>query len=128
MKRSLCSAALAAALAATVPAGALAQQPAATDAPAAAGPKRELPLLFVRAPNTLTGTIRAIDGTTVTVQTRAGQTVRVDASEALARQQSTVLLVGRPIEVSGTYGANRVLHAQTIARAKPSPAVWRLDR
>lgn len=122
-----CSAALAAALAATAPAGAFAQQPSTETTPAP-GPKHELPLLFVRAPNEVTGTIRSIDGNVLTVQTRTGQTVRVDASGALAHEQSTVLLVGRPVDIRGTYDANRVLHAQVIVRAKPSPAVWRLDR
>jgi Domain of unknown function (DUF5666) len=121
------SAALAAALAATVPAGALAQQPSPEATPAPA-PKRALPVLNVRAPNEVSGTIRAIDGNVLTVQTRTGQTVRVDASEALAHEQSTVLLVGRPVDVRGTYDANRVLHAQVIVRAKSTPAVWRPDR
>jgi hypothetical protein len=126
MNRSLCSIAAAAVLAAAPTAGALAQQTTG-ERTATPGPKHELPLLFVRAPSELSGTIRAIDGSVLTLRTRTGQNVRVDAAQALRRQQSTVLLVGRSVDVRGAYDDKRVLHAQTIVRAKPSAAVWRPD-
>ena len=126
MNRSLCSIAVAAVFAVAATAAALAQATPG-ERSATPGPKHELPLLFVRTPNEVSGTIRAIDGSVLTLQTRSGQTVRVDAASAVRHQQSTVLFVGRTVDVRGAYDDKRVLHAQTIVRAKPSPAVWRPD-
>jgi Domain of unknown function (DUF5666) len=127
MKRVLSSAVFAALLAGGASAFALAQGTSDERAGAPAV-KPVLPRLAIRAPSEVTGTITAIAGSVLTIRTRTGQSVQVDDSDAVRHQQTTVLLVGHPVDVRGTYDANRVLHAQAIVRAKPSPAAWRLDR
>ncbi|MGA8574078.1 MAG: hypothetical protein WB609_00120 [Candidatus Cybelea sp.] len=39
-----------------------------------------------------------------------------------------LLIVGEPLGAEGTYDATGVLHATTIVREKPSPAMWPIDR
>lgn len=53
---------------------------------------------------------------------------RVDDSDAVRRERSVLLIVGEPLGAEGTYDATGVLHATTIVREKPSPAMWPIDR
>jgi hypothetical protein len=80
------------------------------------------------APHAVTGTLVAINGSYLTLRTRTGKMVRVDDSEAVRRERSVPLIVGEPLDAGGTYDAAGALHATTIVREKPSPAMWPIDR
>jgi len=80
--------------------------------------------------HTISGTLIAVDGGTVALRTRAGNTATIDASEALQNERVTgPLVVGSPYTAQGkTFNASGALVATAIARAKPSPGLWPLDR
>ncbi len=71
----------------------------------------------------LYGTIRRIDGDRFIMQTRNGHLVSVDASAAWRSHQSAVLVVGNGVVVRGSEFANGSFDAQTVLRAKDSPAL-----
>jgi len=79
-------------------------------------------------PNRLSGTVLALNGKELTVETRTGQVVRVDAAPAQKASRSAMLVVGGVITALGTYDARGVLRARTVLRAKNSPALWPPDR
>jgi PQQ enzyme repeat len=81
----------------------------------------------IKTPNEVTGTLVKVNGSQLTLRTRAGKLVRVEAAAALKNERSEDLVVGRPFEVRGTYDA-AVMHAAVIVRAKPSPSTWPPDR
>ena len=79
-------------------------------------------------PHAITGVLEHADGSVLTLRTRTGKIARVDGSEALRREQTGVLVQGNAYTAQGTYDSPGALHAQTVARAKPSPAIWPPDR
>jgi hypothetical protein len=79
-------------------------------------------------PHAITGVLEHADGRVLTLRTREGKIARVDDSEALRRKQIGVLVPGNAYTAEGTYDSTRALHAQVVARAKHSPAIWPLDR
>jgi hypothetical protein len=79
-------------------------------------------------PHEITGVLEQVDGPLLTLRTRAGKIARVDASEALRGKQTGVLVPGHAYTVQGTYDPTGALHAQAVARAKDSAAIWPLDR
>jgi hypothetical protein len=74
------------------------------------------------------GTIKAIAGQSITLATRTGKPVLVDATDAVRAHHSVVLLVGSPVAVLGSYDRSGVLRATSVLRAKPSPQGWPADR
>jgi hypothetical protein len=82
----------------------------------------------VKTPNDVTGTLVKVDGSRLTLRTRAGKFIQVDASAALKNERSEDLIVGRPFNVRGKYDGAGVLHAAIIVRAKPSASTWPPDR
>ena len=52
----------------------------------------------------------------------------IDAKLALGAHQSVLILKGEIITAEGELDALGVLHATTIVRAKPSPALWPRDQ
>jgi hypothetical protein len=74
------------------------------------------------------GTVEGITGTELTVRTRTGSLVRVDTTAAANDHNLSLHGVGGAVDVRGTYGANGVLRAQSVARAKTSPGAWEPDR
>jgi hypothetical protein len=80
------------------------------------------------APSEVTGTLLSVSGSVLTVRTRAGRDVRVDASDAIRHERTGDLVKGKPFSASGKYDAAGTLHAVAIIRAKPSPASWPADR
>jgi hypothetical protein len=74
------------------------------------------------------GTIRSIEGSQLTIETRDKRMVKVDATTAIKSYRTVVLVVGNTVNVGGPYDAKGVLHAETIQRAKSSPAIWPADR
>jgi hypothetical protein len=98
-----------------VPPAAAAAKPAALDAHAP--------------PHQITGVLEHADGPVLTLRTRAGKIARVDDSDALRSGQIGVLAPGNAYTVQGTtYDSTGALRAQTVTRAKPSPAIWPPDR
>jgi hypothetical protein len=73
------------------------------------------------------GTIRSLEGSQLTIETRDKRIVKVDATAAVKSHRLAVLEVGRTIIASGLYDAKQVLHAERIQRAKAAPEVWPAD-
>jgi hypothetical protein len=74
------------------------------------------------------GKIQSIKGTMVTLQTRTGRVVQVDAKPAMEAQRSAPLVVGRAVAVKGTVDKAGTFHAETLQRAKDSSILWPADR
>src|SRR5271166_1084897 len=80
--------------------------------------------------HTISGTLVAISGETLTLRTRAGKTATIDASGALRNERVTgPLMVGTPYTAQGTtFDTSGALLATAIGRAKPSSGLWPSDR
>ena len=76
----------------------------------------------------ITGTLLEIKGSALSIKTRAGNTVMIDATGAAQAGRSAVLGIGKAFSVQGTYDANGKLLATIIIRAKPSAGSWPRDR
>jgi hypothetical protein len=74
------------------------------------------------------GSISTVNGDMITVATRKGTLVNVDATEAVQAYQSVVLLVDEPVRMLGSYNSANVFQATVITRAKASPKLWPSDR
>jgi hypothetical protein len=105
-------------------AGAASPEPAPPHAEAALPAPPHLP------PNLheISGTIKAVAGDEITLATRTGKLVQVDAASAVRRHLSVVLLAGEPVTVFGSDDGRRALHATSILHAKPRPEGWPTDR
>jgi hypothetical protein len=76
----------------------------------------------------LSGTIVKIEGAQLTVKTRTGKEASVYAGPALDARQSTILFVGRSVDILGTLaGPNGLVYADAIRPAKDDPAAWPPD-
>ena len=73
-------------------------------------------------------TIKTVAGGNVTVATRTGKLIRVDAAIAIKAKESVALLVDEPVRVLGSYDAAGILRATSIVHAKPSQKGWPTDR
>jgi hypothetical protein len=73
------------------------------------------------------GVVRAINGTTLTLQTRTG-VLKVDASYAMANYLTAPLFAGRMVVVHAALNQQHVLVAHDIAREHTPPAYWPADR
>lgn len=78
--------------------------------------------------NEIYGTIREIKGSKLTVETRTGKSVQVDATGAVQGHRCVPLVVGQAIDAVGTVDKAGVFHAESIQHAKQSSAVWPPDR
>lgn len=78
--------------------------------------------------NEIYGTIHEIKGARLTVETRAGKLIQVDATAAQQGHRCAALVVGHAIDAVGTMDKAGVLHAESIQHAKPSSAMWPPDR
>jgi len=74
------------------------------------------------------GTIRSIDGSTLTIETRDKKMLKVNTKPAIESQRAGVLIVGRTVLIHGSYDAKGALQASAIQRAKPSPTLWPEDK
>jgi hypothetical protein len=93
-----------------------------------APPAPSAPLAVPANERKISGTIMAVAGNNITLATRTGKPVRVDAAGAVRRYLSVVLLVGAQVTVSGNYDGTGVLVATRVLHAKPSPGGWPEDR
>jgi hypothetical protein len=100
--------------------------PGGTAAPAAAIAPIDPPLADNM--NRVTGTLIEMDHTQLTLLTRTGEKVAVDASGAVARQRSTKLVLGEPLTAVGPTRSGEALWKVTaIMRAKPGQGAWPSD-
>lgn len=72
--------------------------------------------------------VRAIAPGMLSVQTRSGDTVRVNTNDAIQADRYALPTVGRGVLARGWYDSTNVLHANTILHAKDNPALWFADR
>jgi hypothetical protein len=73
------------------------------------------------------GTITAVDGGSLTIETRTGTLLPVDATAAIAANQTVNLKVDKPVRVVGDFNSSGVLVASAITHAKNSPESWPPD-
>jgi hypothetical protein len=78
--------------------------------------------------NEVYGTIHEIKGARLSVETRTGKIVQVDATAAQQGHRCATLVVGHAIDAVGTMDKAGVLYAESIQHAKPSSAMWPPDR
>jgi hypothetical protein len=93
----------------------------ATTLPPVAAPQVELP----PGAHQITGTIKTMSSSTIVLSTRTGTEVTVDVTDAVRSQ--LVPASGNALTVIGTFKADGTLLAQSITRAKSSPALWPPD-
>jgi hypothetical protein len=81
-------------------------------------------------PRMISGTLVALNGSVLTLRTRAGKTATIDASGALRDERVTgPLKLGTPYTAQGTtFDATGALFATAIGRAKSSEGLWPSDR
>jgi hypothetical protein len=94
--------------------------PSGTLAPLAVGP----PITPLALPSQIFGRITRINAPDITIQPAPGEFVTVDTTAAVEADQSVPLVVGRAVHVFGSPDANGLWHANSIQRAKDSPALW----
>ena len=75
----------------------------------------------------VTGIVVRLIGSRITVRTKSGKLVRVDAAEAQKQRQSVVVHTGKPIKVLGNTEGTAI-KAHSILRAHESQALWDPDR
>jgi len=98
-------------------------------AAAAVAPRTEAQVALSPDVRRLTGTLVANSGAELTLLTRTGEKVGVDASVALERQRATQLIVGQPYTVLATVRVeDGALTASSVMRAKPGKDAWPADR
>jgi hypothetical protein len=77
----------------------------------------------------VTGTLQSLEGSQLTLLTRAAHKVQVDAAAARAAGRATSLVVGQAYTViAPRQHAATVLKATSIMRAKPGQGAWPADQ
>ena len=111
------------------PLTAAAAQPAPLTAAAAQQALRPTPVASLPSPHVITGTLQQVDGSVLTLKTRTGQSVKIDASQAIKNSQTPPsLTLGVPYTVQGSsFEPSGAALATTITRAKGSGPLWPPD-
>ncbi len=89
------------------------------------------PIVSPESPHVITGTLLAVNGSTLTLQTRTGKSVKIDASQAMKNQRvGAPLSVGMVLTVQGSsIEGSGALLATSMYRAKGSSGgFWPPDR
>lgn len=86
------------------------------------------PALAAPSEHQVSGIVQSVAGSTLTLLTRSGSVVQVDAGPALAAHRVASLVIGGPVSAVGTLDGSGVLQAAAVSRAKASPALWPADR
>jgi len=73
------------------------------------------------------GNVASVHGAMVTIISREGKHIDIDASAAVEAAQAVDLKPGYPVVVLATRTAHGALVAQSIGRAKFSPMAWGPD-
>jgi len=76
----------------------------------------------------VSGTLRKVDGTRLTLETRDHKMAEVDTAEAQERHRYAVAKLGSGVTAAGSYNSKGVLQAETVARAKAAAVAWPPDR
>jgi hypothetical protein len=77
----------------------------------------------------VTGTLVSVAGSQLTLLTRAGHNVQVDAAPARAAELAPSLVVGQPYTViAPREDSTTLLEATSITRAKPGQGAWPPDQ
>jgi hypothetical protein len=95
--------------------------------PMAAAPEPAAPSFTPATGPLYYGTIKAVDGSKITLELRTGQLVTVDVSKVLPRATSDFGAIGRYLAVTGPKGADGVVNATGLWRIK-NPAFFGADR
>ena len=92
-------------------------------------PPPAAPVASLDSPHVISGTLLAVDGTTLTLRTRTGESVKIDDSLAAKNGQiGTPLGVGVPLTAQGSLFNAIGLLADSIVRAKGSTSeLWPPD-
>ena len=99
-----------------------------TGAAIALEPNTVAAALPLNATRRVSGTLLAIDGTTLTLLTRVSRTVQVDASLAVESKQVANLIVGQPYTALGdSTESTGILRAVSVTRAKRGSGAWPED-
>jgi hypothetical protein len=69
-----------------------------------------------------------VDQGWLTIETRTGQSVRVDERGAEAAGNAVGAAVGQAVEVVGVFSLNEVLLASSVMHAKQSSVFWSADQ
>ena len=87
------------------------------------------PVASLASPHEITGTLLAISGSTLTLQTRTGKSAKIYAAQAIQNEQVAPLFVGQPFTALGSsFDANGALVATSIVQAKGSSGeLWPPD-
>ena len=101
----------------------------AADAHPALGAARVADALPAAAARRVSGRLVAIDGTRLTLLTRANRTVQVDVSPAMETEQVANLVVGQAYTALGhSTGSGGILRALSVMRAKRGLGTWPKDQ
>lgn len=76
----------------------------------------------------IAGTVRKLQGTRFTLETRNQKMVEVEAAKARNLSRFPAIAVGNGVVASGSYDPKGVMQAETVFRSKSSPATWPPDR
>lgn len=76
----------------------------------------------------ISGTVTKLAGTHLTIQTRDGKLLEVDATRARNSFRYPPLTAGSKITAAGSYNSSDVLEAELVFRAKRAPMTWPPDR
>jgi hypothetical protein len=76
----------------------------------------------------VTGTLLAINGSTLKLLTRTNEVLNVDISGAVESERVARLIVGQPYTALGGAGSDGALQAVSIMRAKPGIGAWPRDQ
>lgn len=74
------------------------------------------------------GTIRSVDGATLTIESRDKKMIKVNIKSAVEAQRIGVLIVGRAVLIHGSFDAKGTFQASAVQRAKSSQALWPEDK
>ena len=74
------------------------------------------------------GKLISIQASELTLQTRDGQQLMVDAAMARRQQTAALPVLGRAYQARGEYDPRGVLHAVSVSRVKDEPELWKPDR
>src|SRR3984893_4181617 len=87
------------------------------------------PVASLASPHEITGTLLAISGSTLTLQTRTGKSAKIADSQAVQNEQVAPLFVGQPFTALGSsFDANGALVATSNVQAKGSSGeLWPPD-
>ena len=74
------------------------------------------------------GKLIAVQGTTLTLETRSGEHLTVDPAVAKKNETENLPIIGRAYQARGEYDRQGVLHAVALQRVKDQAELWKADR